>query len=196
MEMLRRGCVLCGDGLRPLCDRCEHDFEPPPTTAVRSVGRVPAVFAYSGTGARVVQALKFRDGRRLVVPLADRLCDVLDSSAVSPSVVSWVPTSPRRRRTRGFDQAELLARAVARRLGAPCRPTLRREPGPAQTGRDRAHRENNVHFGAVATRMLASRHVMLVDDVCTTGATARAAVEALHRAEPAKVTVAVVARTP
>lgn len=179
-----------------MCDRCAHDLEPPPTTSVRDVGPVPAAFAYAGTGAELVQALKFRDGRRLVAPLADRLCDVLDGAGISPSIVSWVPTSARRRRTRGFDQAELVARAVARRLGAPCRPTLRREPGPAQTGRDRAHRERNVRFAPVAPRALASRHVMLIDDVCTTGATARAAVEALHPARPGRLTVAVVARTP
>lgn len=192
MELLRQGCAVCGQRGGALCGRCEAGFEAPPSTAVRGVGRVPAAFAYDGAGARAVQVLKFRDGRRLVAPLADRLVAALEPGLV-PDVVSWIPTSPRRRRRRGFDQAELLARAVARRLGRPCRPTLRRRPGPAQTGRDRRHRATNVAFEAVRPVPVA---VLLVDDVCTTGATARAACSALTEAGAGEIRVAVVARTP
>lgn len=185
--------MLCGRGSGPLCPACEHDVDPPPTTAVRGVGRAVVLFAYEGTGARVVQALKFRDGRRLVAPLADRLCAALPEGWADESTLSWVPTSAARRRARGFDQAELLARAVARRLAGECRPTLRRIPGPAQTGQDRAHRERNVHFRPHARL---PRRVLLIDDVCTTGATARAAVVALHSGGVDQVRFAAVARTP
>lgn len=161
---------------------------------MRGVGRVPAAFAYQGTGARLVQALKFRDGRRLVAPLADQLVSVLPPTHLADGgVVSWIPTSAGRRRSRGFDQAELLARALARRLGVRCRPTLRRVPGPAQTGQDRDHRQTNVHFEPIGPTSAA---VLLVDDVCTTGATARAAAEALAPRVAGPVRIVVVARTP
>jgi predicted amidophosphoribosyltransferase len=192
MELFRGGCVLCGGGREPLCPACGGQLSPPPTGSVRGVGPVPALFAYEGGGARVVQALKFRDGRRLVAPLADGLTGLAD---VGPqSVVSWIPTSGPRRRRRGFDQAELLARALARRVDRPCRPVLRRHPGPSQTGRTRAERAGNVTFRAMRGGPI--RSLVVVDDVCTTGATIRAARDALDHASCADVRFVVVARTP
>jgi len=192
MELLRRGCVVCGEGRAGLCAGCLRRTLPPPSTRVRDVGRIDALFAYEGHGARIVQALKYRDGRRAVGPLADGLADRLHGAA-SPLVVAWVPTSPARRRERGFDQAELLARAVARRVGARPRPLLRRRPGPAQTGQGRAGRIAGAGYVAT-TRVRAP--VALVDDVCTTGATLRAATAALRDAEVDVVAHLVVARTP
>ena len=93
-------------------------------------------------------------------------------------VVTWAPTSARRRRRRGYDQAELLARAVAWRLGVPCRRLLRRvdDPRGPQTGRTRAERLAGPTF--VARRRVRGV-VLVVDDVVTTGATLRAAETAL-----------------
>lgn len=196
MELFRAGCVLCGRPGPALCAACVRGLVPPPSTRVRGVGPVPALFAYDGVGARVVQALKYRDGRRLVAPLADAIVrhDVVRTSAdAGIGVVSWVPTTAARRRDRGFDQAELLARAVARRLRRPCRPVLHRAPGPSQTGRNRAERAHGVRFRPLGAGGLP---VLLLDDVCTTGATVRAAVEALETRPIGPVAVAVVARTP
>ena len=81
------------------------------------------------------------------------------------------PPHPRRRRARGFDPAELIARALARRTGLPLRRALRRGRAPShQLGASRAARRDpaNLHFGA---RGPAPRRVVLVDDVHTTGAT-------------------------
>jgi predicted amidophosphoribosyltransferase len=192
VELFDRGCVLCGGGAEALCAPCGRDLLPPPTTAVRGVGAVPALFAYEGGGARVVQALKFRDGRRLVGPLADGLTGLVPDGPAD--VVSWLPTTAARRRERGFDQAELLARALARRLDLPCRPLLRRRPGPSQTGRNRAERAGNVVFRA--RRRAAGRRAILVDDVCTTGATMRAALGALRAAGGPEPWFVVLARTP
>lgn len=155
------------------------------------MGRVPALFAYEGTGAVVVQALKFRDGRRLVSPLADALVDHVEHRP--GTVCTWLPTTSVRRRRRGYDQSELLARAVARRLGLPCVRLLRRQPGDAQTGLDRAHRADNVVFRPVGE---ASGPVLVVDDVCTTGATLRAAVAALSGVGTGAIRCITVARTP
>ncbi|MFP5322433.1 MAG: ComF family protein [Acidimicrobiia bacterium] len=191
MELLRRGCVVCGAGRVALCAACLRRTSPPPSTRVRDVGPVEALFAYEGHGARIVQALKYRDGRRLVGPLADALAARCD--ARPPLVVTWVPTSASRRRHRGFDQSELLARAVGRRLGARVSPVLRRRPGPAQTGLDRVARSQAA--GYVATTRPGAP-VVLVDDVCTTGATLRAATAAVAQAGGDVVTHLVVARTP
>lgn len=193
MELFRTGCVLCQAGTEPLCNACGGQLVPPPTSTVRGVGRLPALFAYEGVGAKVVQALKYRDGRRLVAPLADGLCGLVPSGPLD--LVSWIPTSSDRRNRRGFDQAELLARALARRLGLPCRPVLRRVPGPSQTGRTRAERDRNVAF-VPRRRCGGEGRLLLVDDVCTTGATVRSAAGALRASVRVEPAFAVVARTP
>ena len=184
--------MLCGDGVDALCAACGSDLPPPPSTAVRGVGAVPALFAYGAGGARVVQALKFRDGRRLVGPLADGLTGLVPDGPAD--VVTWLPTTSARRRERGFDQAELLARALARRLDLPCRSLLTRRPGPSQTGRSRTERAGNVVFRA--RRQAAHRRPIVIDDVCTTGATLRAALGALEGAGSLRPWFVVLARTP
>lgn len=193
MELFRTGCVLCRAGSAPLCSGCARQLPVPPNGRVRGIGPLPALFAYEGMGATVVQALKFRDGRRLVGPLADGLCGLVPPGPVH--LVTWVPTSAARRRRRGFDQAELLAQALGRRLDVPCRPLLRRVPGPSQTGRSRAQRSGNVRF-VPARRLPPPCRAVVVDDVCTTGATIRSAAHTLATAGWHSLDFAVVARTP
>lgn len=186
------GCVVCRTGGPALCDACLRRTQPPPSTRLRELGRVQALFAYEDHGARIVQALKYRDGRRLVGPLADLLAQGVDLGTAPPPV-TWVPTSGARRRRRGFDQSELLARAVARRLRSRALPLLRRRPGPAQSSLDRAGRDAAAGYVATPHRVA---EVVLVDDVCTTGATLRAATRALAHRGTTVVAHLVVARTP
>lgn len=195
VELLRGGCVVCRNRGPALCSACLGRTEPPPSTRMRDLGRVHALFAYEGHGARIVQALKYRDGRRLVAPLADELARRwAEVAPAAPGLaVTWVPTSGRRRRDRGFDQSELLAQALARRLGATARPLLRRRPGPAQTGLDRAGREAAAGYRATART---GGPVLLLDDVCTTGSTLRAASSALAGAGSPPIGHLVLARTP
>lgn len=117
-------------------------------------------------------------------------------AAAGLTVVTWAPTTGDRRRARGYDQAELLARGVARTLGLPCRRLLVRAPGPPQTGRRRGERLAGPSFLGVAAagrRDGAGGGVLLVDDVMTTGATITAAAAALRGAGLAPVAVTVAA---
>jgi predicted amidophosphoribosyltransferase len=133
-----------------------------------------------------------------VVPwLADAIVQELVEACASglPAVdaVTWAPTSRERRRRRGFDPAELLARAVARRMGARTIGTLERGPGPPQTGLVGADRRRGPQYRA---RRRAPESVLLVDDVATTGATLAAAATALRDAGTRIVVAATAARTP
>ncbi|MBL8777944.1 MAG: ribosome-associated translation inhibitor RaiA [Acidimicrobiales bacterium] len=147
-------------------------------------------------GRELVARTKYRNARSAVGWLAWAMASTIDGGSIDVGaidVVTWAPTTPERRRERGFDQAELLARAVARHLGRPCRRLLRRAPGPAQTGRSRAERHHEVVLRAVGRP---SRRVLVVDDVATTGATLTAVAAALRRAGTVEVWAVTAARTP
>ena len=163
-------CPGCGQRMVGPCIRCWGEVEPGPTPGV-------APLAHAGTARRLVIGLKYRNARHVVAGLADRMVEVLDDpSAVD--VVTWAPTSARRIAERGYDPAELLARAVARRIGRPCRRLLRRarHSGP-QRGKSRLERLSGPQF--VAKPLWRSLRVLLVDDVTTTGATLRVGAAAL-----------------
>jgi predicted amidophosphoribosyltransferase len=138
-----------------------------------------------------VARLKYRNARSSVPFLARGMAAIVDGPV---DVVTWAPTTPARLRARGFDQAQLLARTVARQLGLPCRRLLRRGPGAGQTGRDAVARYEGPTFAA--RRDLAGGTVLLVDDVITTGATVAAAARTLREAGAGAVSVVAAARTP
>jgi len=144
---------------------------------------------YDAEARQVVTALKNRGERFRTTVLADQLALLVPD--IDGLVLTWAPTSSGRRRARGFDQAELLAHAVARRRGLRAAPLLRRLPGPAQAGRSLGDRQRNPHFEA---RRQCHLPVLVIDDVATTGATLTAAAVALRAAGVPEVHGLVVAR--
>lgn len=147
--------------------------------------------AYEGAAREMVARLKYRNARSVVPWLAGRMAALVDEGGFD--VVAWVPTTASRRRQRGFDQARVLATAVARRLGFPCRNLLRRRPGPPQTGRSRLQRLEGPAFDVRSPGSVPA-HVLLVDDVVTTGATLAAAAGSLRDAGVRRVAAVVAAR--
>jgi len=153
-----------------------------------------AALRYDGPARRLVTGLKYRGNRAVLTWVADRLLPAVHFGAIGGAdVVTWAPTSTLRRRARGYDQAEELARLLGRRAGVPCRPLLRRVPGPGLTGRTRRDRVGAVAF--VPLRAVAGT-VLVVDDVVTTGTTLCAAAASLRTAGATRVVAAVAARVP
>jgi predicted amidophosphoribosyltransferase len=150
-----------------------------------------ARFRYDDRAADLLVALKNRQRRDVVAWLADELSTLPRPGPAA--LVTWAPTSEPRRRERGFDQAELLGRALARRWALPCRALLRRRGGPAQAGASAQARLAHPGFDVVGRVPLA---VVVVDDVATTGATLAAAARALRAAGAHDVHAVAVARAP
>lgn len=210
-------CLLCGvspapgpeGGTKtdPLCRRCRM---------LRLRGGGPGWCAaisfghYHGRLRDLIHAFKYGDRPRLHRPLGRMIAGALVRRGLgedaAASAIVPVPLSPARLAGRGYDQALLLARALARSLPASgsgragvIRALRRVREGPPQAGLGRMERLKSPRgaFGpGPAAEKVRGRRVLLVDDVLTTGATVEACIGALRRAGAGPVTVAVAARTP
>ena len=141
-----------------------------------SLHELISVWAHEGRAAELVRRLKYGRETAAVSELAAGMAEA------SPSVdlVTWVPASPSRRRQRGFDQGELLARALARRRRTRVRRLLRRSDDDPQTGRDLDGRAAGPDLAACGPRLRSAPRVLVVDDVSTTGTTLRCAASVLR----------------
>jgi predicted amidophosphoribosyltransferase len=212
VDLLLPSCCAGCESLGPSpCPECAGRLRPAPALAPPpGLDRLDALLRYDDTARAFVTAVKYRNARASIDGLAPAVASlvldageadappVLDSGeADAPQarldVVTWAPTTPGRARGRGFDQAELLARAVARHLRRPVRRCLRRLPGLHQTGQAADVRHVGPRFVAIAP---IRGSVLVVDDVCTTGATLSAAAGALRRVGARQVRGVVMARTP
>ncbi len=188
-------CELCGapleDEALDLCSECatrQRGFE-----LARSFGY------YEGRLARLIQGLKYEREGALARELAPYLLWAGGSLLARAEALTFVPMTRRVRRSRGFNQAELLARELGGLTGLRVVPALRKvreTPSQAQL-RGRERRENvrgafAPHRGSTARGL---RCIALIDDVYTTGATAEECSRALKAAGWREVYVLTVART-
>jgi ComF family protein len=188
-----------------LCPLCRRDWSRP-SGCCRTCGsslfepielpRLCALGYYRGSLAAAVRAYKFRGVRRLAGVFADGLARQIVLRGWRPDLVSHVPLHANRRRKRGFDQAELLARSLAGRLDIEFGAALRRtRDTPQQARLGAAQRRGNVRDAFRVSARTRSA-LLLVDDVLTTGATLSACRAALEEAGVERVLFAVVALAP
>ena len=175
-----------------LCGKCILRL--PPYSGARAFG------AYSLELSRIIQALKFggrRDLARLLAPLlASTLVEFWPEHGMD--LIVPVPLHSKRRRARGYNQAALLSRSLARLVGLPCceRALARVRNTAPQIGLSDVERAHNLRhaFRCTCPARIQGMRVLLVDDVMTTGSTVASAAEALLECGALRVSVLTVAR--
>ncbi|XXF79282.1 phosphoribosyltransferase family protein [Myxococcaceae bacterium GXIMD 01537] len=184
-----RTCAEPGDFSSGHCARCAGS--PPPFV------RAWAPFAHEGPVARAIHRFKYEDHPELAAPLAELLAGEAQAFLASaPRLVAALPLHVRRFQERKYDQAQLLAGALAKATGrdAPVGLLARTRETKRQVGLSEVERAGNVAGAFVASPEVSGQAVLLVDDVLTTGSTARAAATALREAGATRVEVLTLAR--
>jgi len=222
--VLHASCVVCGDELPwrarkascceacwsslpsirgTKCDSCAEPLLAGATRCIRCIeDPLPVAWAdawghYRGSLERVLHAFKFEKHDFLDDPLSELVENLIRARGdLEFDAVVAVPMHRKKLWQRGYNQAELLSRALARRLRVRCEPALlfKRIDRAAQSTLPRAERAKNVRGAFVASPRAGGRSLLLVDDVCTTGETLRACATALVAAGAARVCAAVVAK--
>lgn len=203
-------CLCCGraigeedaDGICPDCVRALERLEERQRlreekgereALPEGVAYVHSVYLYTGQARALILRLKFERVREAAVPLA-RAMAMLPGG--EEELLVPVPTTKRRLRERGFNQARLLCELMARELGMPMADALIREDDrAAQSSLSGRERRDNLAGCMRALPEVRGKRVLLVDDVYTTGATAGEAARALLAAGATSVGVFTAART-
>ena len=195
-------CVFCGVASvgqeKSICHACFADLpwnQPPVATSPGIIESVVAVTDYAFPVDKAIKALKFERKLFYSLALAEILCagaNVLSSDidAILPVPLHWS-----RKLRRGFNQAAEIAKPVARLLNVPIiRCAKRCKPTPYQSGLDARARMRNLRGAFITSRKVDCQHVLIIDDVVTTGATTQALAKTLIDAGVRRVSVLAVAR--
>jgi ComF family protein len=197
-------CIVCGDRLTSAqllmgdgrCTGC-RDHEP-------AFDRALSFAEYKGALRGLIHLLKYENVTPAAGPLGQKLAEVvselLAGRSQSVPLLIPVPLHKGRRRTRGFNQAELIARAASKHLDGKVEIApevlVRHRETISQVGLSREERIENMHdaFRVVGRKGIAGRTVILVDDVMTTGTTLSECARVLKQAGAERVWAATVAR--
>ena len=178
-------CAFCAEELKAgeeaLCAACRAALPRfPGVEAVEGLEGFTAGLLYEGSAARAVRRLKYENARYLAPVLAGFI-EIPESWRIG--AILPVPLHEKKRKRRGYNQAELLAEALGKRCGYPVLPGLARRVKDTQSQINlpaEARRENLA--AAFRASGCAGRRLLLIDDVCTTGSTLSALAEAVRAA--------------
>lgn len=184
-------CESCFTSIQPVnapfCQRCGHPLYaaraacPECRAHPRLITNIRSACWHEGAVREAIHALKYKRRRDVAPALARLLAAQLASENAPFELITSVPLHPARELERGYNQAELLAEQTARVMRSTYVRTLKRTRATAdQIGLSAVERRANVHAAFVSTgNAVAGKNVVLIDDVCTTGATLDACAAAL-----------------
>jgi ComF family protein len=214
-------CVGCGSPVwhfeNGICNECLYAIKAPEKACPKCSGIVSdgicaicgdrfwfpvrniALTEYSGRVINIIKSIKFENRRRPCAHLARLSAEKIKYSGIKPDILTFVPASKNTRKNRGFNQSEVIARQISRRLGIPCKKCLKNiGKGPGQKMRGNYDRFIAIlgSFKAIKTDKFAGKKILLVDDVFTTGATVNECARTLIEAGAGSVFSFTVARSP
>ena len=198
-------CCLCrrltGAGVL-LCAACRTKYPdvPPQLQAqhLKGLEKCVSPLWYGGEVREALLRFKFGERQGYAQPFAEFLAKCLDENGISCDSITWAPLSSRRLRKRGYDQSRLLAEALAGLTGLPCEKLLEktRHTRPQSGLRGREARRLNAAgaYRAPDPASIAGKHILLVDDIVTTGETLMECARVLKAAGAKSVTAVTAAR--
>jgi ComF family protein len=195
-------CVFCGTRTREpekhICAGCDEELPrigSPPPPASSPFHTVVASVAYEFPVDAAIKAFKFQRKLYYAPAFVELLCEACQQLPGDIDAVLPVPLHWRRRWFRGFNQAYEIGKPVARYLGVPLvRSVIRHRATPSQSGLNAHERARNLRSAFVARRAIQHRHVLIIDDILTTGATIRQLARVVRAGGAGKVSVLTVAR--
>jgi ComF family protein len=197
-KLLCISCTKLLDSVPEACYRCRKLSDGGKTCkSCRSSSDlfiVRAATIYKGLAKELVWQLKFQGTQAAAREIADQLVTFIPRS--SEVILVPVPTATSRIRRRGYDQATLIARSLAAKTGMHYSPVLRRSGQHHQLGSSRTQRVTQLQsaYRCIRPKEVASKHIILIDDVLTTGATLEAAARTIKAAGAKRVSGVVYAR--
>jgi ComF family protein len=191
-----RRCGLCrrlGDDF--ICSACRTELVPDdrPGASIPDVDLALSVFRYEGRAAQAVRQLKYGRVTSLAAPMGEIMKTALETQELAIDRVIPVPIHFTRRCTRGFNQSELLCDSIE--IPRAQRSLLRIRRTPPQVGLSHDRRRTNLIGAFRAMPEVAGQRILLVDDVITTGTTARECARMLRQAGAARIYVLAFARS-
>jgi ComF family protein len=150
-----------------------------------NIDGIRSVFRFEGTIRQAIHQFKYRHIKAMAGPLGQLLAEHLRTYPLTGDVLVPVPLHPKRLRERGYNQADLLVREISGITGMPVVDSLlvrRRDTITQARAANAAERRSNVKDAFTCRRELDGQRVLLIDDVCTTGATLDACAAALKAA--------------
>lgn len=188
-------CPGCGgflDSPMAVCTQC-LDEEP------RLWHNALAVMPYVGFGRELIRKYKFSNFPVLCRPLGSLAAQILTGSGLAPDILIPIPLHFSRMIKRSYNQSALLAAQIGKHCSIPVMTGVlkrsRLRAAQASLSRHDRHRDLKKVFYLKNPEKLKSRHIMLVDDILTTGATLNAAAEVIAKAEPSEISILVIARS-
>lgn len=175
----------------PLAEVCGSCLKHPP-----HFDATYAAFAYAFPIDALLRALKYQ-GQLAIADLASAYLAQHLANAAAPDLIVPMPLHPQRLQERGFNQAIEIARIVSRRIGVSCAPdaAVRTRMTEPQAALPLGKRASNIWNAFVCTAEVEGKHIAIVDDVMTSGASLNELAKTLKTAGAAKVECWVVART-
>lgn len=189
-------CAHCGRVDSVWCPVCGQLLDQTPLQ-INHDGWIASGGEHSGILQSAVHGLKYYGVKSLSASLGSRAADTVRAVGWQIDLVIAVPAHAERVRARGYNQAALIADACARALGGQAVPDAleRIRHTRSQVGLTREERLSNVTDAFAAhTEIVSGRRVLLVDDVCTTGATLQACAESLRAAGVSEVYAVTISR--